>query len=137
MPSDLTDSLLADADRARADLRLRIDQLKDQLKRKLDDARHRIDLPGQIQRHPWPAVGVAFALGALAGSGARRAPSAPAARSVGGAALGAVLDLALHVLRELALAQLGRTARRWWSEHGGEPLEDPAYRADAPPFSEP
>jgi hypothetical protein len=121
MSSDLTDSLLPETDRARADLRLRVDQLK----RKLHAVGHRIDLPAQIRRHPWSAVGVAFALGALAGSGARRASSVSAERSLGGAAVGAVFSLALHVVRELALAQLGRTARRWWSEHGGEPFEDP------------
>jgi hypothetical protein len=139
MPSDITDPLLADADCARGDARSRIDQLR----RKLDDVRDRIDridLPAQIHRHPWPAVGIAFALGALAGRGARRsAPRGATERLFGSTALGAASALALHVLRELALAQLGRTARRWWSEHGGPSHDDvhAAHRADTRPFPEP
>src|SRR5262249_42706757 len=108
MPSDITDPLLAGRGRATDDLRSRIDLLR----RKLDDARDRIDLSGQIRRHPWPAIGIAFALGALAGHGARRrAAREIPERSSGSAALGAASALALHVLRELALAQLSRTAR--------------------------
>jgi len=135
MPSDMTDPLLADADRARADLRSRIDQLR----HKLDDLRDRIDLSGQVRRHPWPAVGIAFALGALAGFGPRRIPGATPERSFGSAALGALGTLALHVLRELALAQLSRMSSHWWSEHGGEPFDDArrAYRAARPPCPEP
>jgi hypothetical protein len=138
MPSDITDPLLADADLARDDLRSRIDQLR----HKLDDVRDRIariDLSEQIHRHPWPAVGIAFALGALAGRGIRRAPRAAPERTFSRTAVGAVGAIGLHVLRELVLAQLGRTARRWWGEHGGEPFDDvhPAYRADPRPFAEP
>lgn len=127
MPSDITDSFLTDSflaadqreDRVRSRVRL--------LRRKLEDARDRIDrsLSAQIDRHPWPAVGIAFALGVLAGRLARRsAPRPTPERSFGGAALGALGSLGLHVLRELAVAQLRRTASRWWSEHGGGPLDD-------------
>lgn len=138
MPSDITDPLLADRGRERDELRSRVDLLS----RKLDDMRDRIsriDLSEQIHRHPWPAVGIAFALGALAGRGIRRAPRATPERSFGSAAFGVVGTLALHVLRELALAHLGRTARRWWSEHGGAPLDDvyPADRTDTRPPAEP
>ncbi|HEX7841506.1 MAG TPA: hypothetical protein VF469_28740 [Kofleriaceae bacterium] len=134
MPSDITNPLLAEADRAREDLRSRVDQLR----RKLDDVRDRIariDLSEQIHRHPWPAVGIAFALGALAGRGVRRPPRAVPERSFGRTALGALGAVALHVLRELALARLGRSARHWWSEHGGEPLDDipPGHRAGTRP----
>jgi len=139
MPSDITDPLLADAGCARNDMRSRIDLLR----RKLDAARDRIariDLSAQIHRHPWPAVGFAFALGALAGRRARRgSPRATPERLFGSTALGAASALALHVLRELAIAQLGRTARRWWSAYGDPSLDDvpPAYRADTRPFPEP
>lgn len=135
--SDITDPLLADRG-ATDDLRSRIDLLR----RKLDGVRdriRRIDLSGQIHRHPWPAVGIAFALGALAGSSARRASRAISERPFGSTALGALGTLALHAVRELALAQLGHAARRWWIEHGGEPLDDvhPAHRTGARPFPQP
>lgn len=116
---DITDPFLAGAGR-RADrvedvLRARIELLK----RKLDDARGRIDLPAQIRRHPWPAIGIAFALGALAGRSARPRAPATADRPLAGAALTALGSLGLQIIRELAIVQLGETAKRWWTEHGG------------------
>lgn len=123
-------------ERAEADLRSAIDLLRD----KLDDARrriNRIDLSAQIQRHPWRAVGIALAIGAVAGRRGRRRTAAPG-RSLGGMAVGALGAIGLHVLRELAVAHLGRSARRWWSEHGGPPFDedDALHRANIDPFLE-
>ena len=139
--TDLTDPQLADDGRrgARAAdmLRDRIDGLR----RKLVDASDRIDLPGQIRRHPWSAVGIAFALGALS-SGIAGAASRPVpTRTRGRRAVSALAALGLHVVRELAIAQLGRSARRWWIEHGGDALDDargPSTQrsADLAPFLE-
>lgn len=137
--TDTTDPLLADDDRrgARATdmLRDRIDGLR----RKLVDAGGRIDLPGRIRRRPWTAVGIAFALGALsggiAGAASRRVPT----RTRGRRAMSALAAIGLHVVRELAIAELGRSARRWWIEHGGEALDDARGEprtADRSPFLE-
>ena len=138
MPRDINDPLLADIERARDDLRSRIDQLRDKLDA-VRDRIHRIDLSGLIHRHPWPAVGIAFALGAFAGRRAAPPSRATPERSFGSTAIGAVGTLALHVLRELAIAQLGAAANRWWNAHGGEPLDEvhPAYRTDTRPSPEP
>ncbi|HEY0483838.1 MAG TPA: hypothetical protein VGD37_40240 [Kofleriaceae bacterium] len=120
--TDITDPYLADAgheaERAEELLRARVEELK----RKFDDVRARIDLSGEIHRHPWPAVGIAFAVGALAGvirSGARTAAQP---RSFTRVALGAVGALGLHVVRELAVGQLGRVAKSWLlDQDGGAP----------------
>lgn len=123
-------------ERAEADLHSSIDLLRE----KFDNVRRRItriDLSAEIQRHPWRAAGIALALGAIAGRRARRSAAAPG-RSFGGMAVGALGAIGLHVLRELAVAQLGHGARRWWSEHGGPPIDqaDGPHRVNIDPFLE-
>jgi hypothetical protein len=110
----LTDPAIADADRrverAKASLRSRFEELE----QRFTDVRDRLDVPEHIRRHPLPAVGIALALGALAGRATRRAAiDAPAERSLGGAALALAATLALRIVRELAIAQLGITAKRY------------------------
>lgn len=128
MASNTTDPVVVEADRrveqAKASLRARMAVLE----RRLGDVRDRIDLPAQIRRHPLPAVGIAFALGALVGGRGRAAPRAAPAlpaspRSVGSMALAIVSGLAFQILRELAIGQLRRTAERYWSEYGESPDE--------------
>ena len=132
----MVDPVLAEADRrverAKASLRARLGHLE----RRLGDVRDRVDVPAQIRRHPWPAVGIAFALGALAGG--RRESSASMAlvaaplasgvdaggRSLGRAALGVLGTLGFRVARELVIIRLSRIARRWWDEHGQGQFED-------------
>ena len=130
MASHTTDPVVVEADRrveqAKASLRARMAVLE----RRLGDVRDRIDLPEQIRRHPLPAVGIAFALGALVGGRGRRvALVAPAfagrPRTLGSMALAVVSGLTFQLLRELAIGQLRRTADRWWSEQG-EPLDEPS-----------
>lgn len=132
MASHTTDPVVVEADRrveqAKASLRARIAVLE----RRLGDVRDRIDLPEQIRRHPLPAVGIAFALGALVGGRGHRPAerrAAPAStgrpRTLGGMALAVVSGLAFQLLRELAIGQLRRTAERWWSEQG-EALDEPS-----------
>lgn len=118
MPThDLPDPVVAEADqrveRAKASLRSRFEQLE----QRFVDVRDRLDVPEHIRRHPWPAVGIALALGALAGSrgGGRALVLSEPMR--GRSALGMVGKLALRIVRELALAQLGLTARRWLDQH--------------------
>lgn len=130
------DPVIVEADRrverAKASLRARLAVLE----RRLGDVRERVDVPSRIRKHPWPAVGIALALGALAGR--RREPStsmalvaAPLASDIaeGGGSLGrtalrALGRLGFRVVRELAIIQLSRVARRWWDEHGGPQFDD-------------
>jgi hypothetical protein len=137
MANHTTDPVVVEADqrveRAKASLRARIAVLE----RRLGDVRDRIDLPAQIRRHPLPAVGIAFAFGALVGGRGRRiAPGGAASpistaiiarpRTAGGTALAVLSALGVQLLRELALEALGRTAQRWWlpqspDDRGGSP----------------
>lgn len=116
---DVQDPAVVEADRraerARASLRARFATLE----QRFADARQRIDVPAQIRRHPWPAVGIALALGALAGRRGARVASEVNERSLGGAAMAALGALGLRIVREVAIAQLGRAARRWIDEHEG------------------
>ena len=131
MASHTTDPVVVEADRrveqAKASLRARLAILE----RRIGDVRDRIDLPEQIRRHPLPAVGIAFALGALVGGRGRRraALAAPAftsrPRTLGSMALAVVSGLTFQLLRELAIGQLRRTADRWWSERS-EALDEPS-----------
>jgi hypothetical protein len=122
MPTNETpDPAVAEADRraerAKASLLSRVDALK----HKLGDARHKLDVGARIAQHPLPAVGLALALGALAGlGGSRRSASASTGeRSLTGAALGALAAVGLRIVRELAMGQLGHLAKEWLVEHGG------------------
>lgn len=134
------DPTIAEADRrverAKASLLARVEVLK----HKLGDARAKLDLHAQIARYPLPAVAIAFALGALAGSrGARRAePATAAERSLSGAMLTGLAAVGLRMVRELALVQLGQVARRWWAvQDHMAPVDSPASRVAAvEPFFE-
>lgn len=141
MASNTTDPVVVEADRrveqAKASLRARIADLE----RRLGDVRDRIDLPEQVRRHPLPAVGIAFALGALVGGRGRAAgraapPATPAfaprPRTLKSMALTVVSGLAFELVRELAIGRLRRVAERLWSEHGGE-LDEPASEHDRAP----
>lgn len=104
------------AERAKASLLSRVEALKD----KLGDARRKLDLPAQIAMHPLPAVGIALAIGALAGRrGARTVSAAMAERSLGATALAAIGAVGLRIVREIAISQLSRAARQW-AEAPGE-----------------
>lgn len=134
-----TESAAAEADRraqrAKASLLSRFDELK----HKLGDARSNLGVRQQIAQHPLPAVAIAFALGALAGS-RREGPAVPErrGRSLGGAAMWALGALGLRILREIALGQLGDMARQWWLERYGEPAREPSMTgARGPGFREP
>jgi hypothetical protein len=141
------ESPVAEADRrverAKASLLARIDLLK----HKIGDAKHQLDFKAQIAKHPLPAIGVAFALGALAAMtrqpAAPRDASFPEARSLTSAALGALAALGLRMARELAIGQLGSVAKQWWDQggSGGHPAPTAraaasAHAADLEPFLE-
>lgn len=123
------------AERAKASLLSRVELLK----HKLSDARDKLDVPAQIVRHPLPAVGIAFALGmaaALRRSGSAR--PAESGGSVRSAAFTAVTAFGLHLVREVALGQLGLLARRWWIDARRESAGDSgdARVDDLDPFLE-
>lgn len=133
MPTnEIADPNVQEADqralRAKASLLSRVELLK----HKLTEARQQLDLPAQIAKHPLPAVGLAFALGALVGRWRRRsAPEGPAPGSLRSAVFATLTAIGMRVVRDVALAQLGHTVRQWWSGRGDEPATELA--ASSPP----
>lgn len=143
MPAnDPPESSIAEADRrverAKASLLARVELLK----HKIGDAKHQLDFKAQIANHPLPAIGIAFAIGALAAMSGRpsapRAEHAPGERSLTGAALGALAAFGLRIARELAIGQLGNVAKQWWAAQDGStaPAAPAARVADIEPFLE-
>ena len=138
MPTTDVDPSVQEADeraaRAKESLLSRVEQLK----QRFSDARHRIDPQELIARHPIPAVGLAFALGVIAGLGRRRAPMPGDTRSsLAGAALAGLATVGLRIVREAAMAQLGRAAHDWWSaREAASQAEAGARMPDAEPFLE-
>ena len=123
--SDNPDSVVVEADerveRAKASLRARIAVIE----RRFGDVRKRLDVPEQVRRHPWPAIGISLALGALVGvrgerggGAVTRAPSG--GHTLGSLAMAGLTAIGLRVARELIVAQIGRAARQWWLDHGDD-----------------
>src|SRR5262245_54312101 len=138
MPTTDVDPSVQEADeratRAKESLLSRVEQLK----QRFTEARHRFDPQEQIARHPIPAVGLAFALGVIAGLGRPRAAGPGEARSsLVGAALAGLATVALRIVREAAMAQLGRSAHDWWSaREAAERARSGSGMPDAEPFLE-
>lgn len=149
--NDPVDPTVAEADRrverAKASLLARVEVLK----HKLGDVKHQVSVQAQIAKHPLPAIGIAFAVGALVALGRpRRAhpreaveqalTTLPKERSLGKLAFGAIATFGLRMLRELAVAQLGNAAKQWWVEQGrgteSRTEHDASRTPDIEPFLE-
>jgi hypothetical protein len=137
MPThDVVDPSVQEADlratRAKESLLARVEVLK----RRFTDAKHRFNPQEQIARYPIQAVGAAFALGVIAGL-TRRRSSAPAEAhsSLTGAALTGLAAVALRVVREVAMTQLGHAAHNWWTAREG--VSSTETRGSRPPNVEP
>jgi hypothetical protein len=121
MPTnDVVDPSVQEADlratRAKESLLSRIDLLK----QRFTDAKHRFNPQEQIARYPIPAVGAAFALGVIAGlSRGRAAMPGEARSSLTGAVLAGLATVALRMVREVAMTQLGHAAHGWWAAREG------------------
>jgi hypothetical protein len=99
------------ATRAKESLLARVEELKS----RFTEAKHRFNPQEQIARHPIPAVGLAFALGVIAGLSGKRSSSGDTRSSLTGAALAGLATVALRIVREAAMSQLGRAAHDWWA----------------------
>lgn len=138
---DVVDPTIQEADRraerAKASLLARVELLK----HKITDARDKLDLPAQIASHPWPALGVAFALGVAVGvarTGSASPDRVPGKRSLGDVLFAAAAAFGIRLVRDAALGQVGELARQWWTERNGlSPSEARTGRhADLEPFLE-
>lgn len=119
-PDDHTDDApdtVAEADerveRARESLSSRIDELG----RRFRSAKNMGNIADKIAQHPWPAMGIAVALGAFAGAASHLGRPGPDGehklRHTLIAGAGALL---LRLAKSYALGQLGDTAKSWIDE---------------------
>jgi hypothetical protein len=138
MATDTPDPAAQEADlraeRAKASLLSRVEQLK----HRFADAGHKLDLQAHIAEHPLSAVGIAFALGAIAGL--RRRETAPGnGHSLSGALVAGIAAISLRLVRELAMGQLSQIARHWWAEPEGASMSEArgSRMSDVEPFLEP
>lgn len=104
-----------------AALRGRLDELTERLRE--------LDLRGRIAASPWPVVGVAALLGAWFAFAPKRARREPEeSRALADIAFGALGAMAVRVIRDATLRQVGSLARRWWETTGvPEDVEPPDY----------
>ena len=114
----------ADAPAARA--KRSLDSHLDEIGRRVKSARNKVDLRAQIVAHPWPALGLAFALGAFAAVAVRRSARAMQDNPIRGALTAGAGAIAIQLLKGYALGQLADAARSWLDERlGGAPRGEP------------
>lgn len=98
----------------------------EELGRRLQDAREKVDIRAHIAAHPQLAVGIAFGIGALLalpGSGKKRdqhvADSAEVKSGLIGAAMATLGSLVFSLLKDVAMKQAGGAAFDWWKNRQG------------------
>lgn len=82
--------------------------LFEELRRRLEDGTHELDQ--RIAEHPFSAVGIAFALGAVFAL-APRPPAPDTKRTLGGAMAAAITALAIRGVKAYAWSRLSSSAR--------------------------
>jgi hypothetical protein len=127
-----------DPDRLIEDARASLVEHLGELGRRFRAARERLDIPAHIVAHPLPAVGAAFAIGALLGmrGGGRRARKEAGQAGLGSAVMAAVGALAVRLVKELAMRGAAQAAKGWWEQRQGvSPSERRAsYQPSMEPF---
>ena len=100
---------------------VRVEEVKAQLiarieeiARRVHDMRSRIDVAAYVAEHPWPAVGVAFAAGALLALRGRRRSEPVLERGTGGMITAMLGALAMRIVKDVALGQASDVLRSWW-----------------------
>lgn len=93
------------------------------------------NLEKAIASHPLPAVGAAFALGALValvtGGGSKRAE-----RGIGRMIVAGVGAVAIRLVKSYAFARLGDMAKSWLADQSGEPTSATERAASREPETE-
>jgi hypothetical protein len=102
-------------DEARASLRAHVEELG----RRIQDAKQKLDIKAHIAAHPRVAVGIAFAVGALLalpkkGGKPKEANKAEVRGGLAGAIVAAAGTLAFTLLKNVAMHQLSGMASDWW-----------------------
>jgi hypothetical protein len=132
-PEDNEPETVAEADerveRAKESLTSRIDELG----RRFKNAKSMGNISEKIAAHPWPAVGIAVALGAFAGiAGHLGRPDENGEHKLRHTLIAGAGALLLRLVKSYALGQLGDTAKSWIDERtrmaGADDVEKAASR---------
>jgi ElaB/YqjD/DUF883 family membrane-anchored ribosome-binding protein len=132
-PEDHAPDTIAEADerveRAKESLSSRIDELG----RRYRTAKNMGNISDKIAKHPWPAVGIAVALGAFAGIASHVArPDENGERKLRHTLIAGAGALLLRLAKSYALGQLSDTAKSWIDERtrmdGADKTEKAASR---------
>ena len=120
---------------ARASLLAHVEELG----RRIQAAKDKLDIRAHIAAHPRLAVGIAFAVGALLGfPGKRSSSSSESSKSSAvptkgevksglmGAAMATLGSLAFQLAKSVAFHQLSGQAKTWWDKNYG--MQDAASR---------
>ena len=100
---------------ARESLAARVEELG----RRLQDAKDKLDIPAHIAAHPRLAVGIALAAGVLLGFPGKRSKSstpdkAEVKSGLVGAAMATLGSLAFALAKNVAFHHLSGQAKNWW-----------------------
>lgn len=100
-------------ERAKASLSSRIDELG----RRYKSAKNMGNIAERITKHPWPAVGVALALGAFAGLASHLGkPGENGEHKFRHTVIAGAGALLLRLAKSYAMGELGDTAKSWIDE---------------------
>jgi hypothetical protein len=97
----------------------------EELGRRIQGAKAKLDVPAHIAAHPWLGVGIAFAAGVLLGfPGKRTKTSAVSSKGEAksglmGAAIATIGSLAFQLAKNVAFHQLSGEAKNWWDRKYG------------------
>lgn len=138
-PEDTAPDSVAEADerveRAKESLSSRIDELG----RRYRTAKNMGNISDRIAKHPWPAVGIAVALGAFAGiAGHLAPPDDTGERKLRHTLIAGAGALLLRLAKSYALGQLSDTAKSWIDERSRmDGAEDTTVKTEKPASRDP
>lgn len=99
----------------------------DELRRRFEEAREKLDVRGYIADHPWRAIAVGLLAGVVLGSFGgghaekRRREREPERGKITEAAIAGISALGMSLLKELASKQAKSLFEKWQSRHSQEP----------------
>lgn len=118
MDEDQVDIKNADerVETAKASLRSRLQELE----KRYEETKQKLDLGARIAQHPRAAVGIALGagllLGLLGGGRRERAPVIDGERGLASTIMGALGALAISALKDAALREGTEMAKGWWAD---------------------
>lgn len=112
------DPNVVDAERRIEDAKASLSSRFEELGRRFKDVKETVDVPSKIADHPWPSVGIAFAVGALfafVGSSRRDRPSDDKG-GIGRTLVAALGALAFRAVKDMAFSQLADLAKSYFAD---------------------